>query len=118
MDRAVTMKKSLLRDRLPQPLLSQKGGMDPDEYDRLMGISSANSSERDRFGDGDVTDTEEMEEGVANEPMTLTPIVSGSGNCPGAGLDLRGYGSASLIECVLTEIPVECLALHPCCLCL
>ena len=74
--------------------------MDPDEYDRLMGISSVKTSEGDRFGDGDVTDTEEMEEGAANDSITSTPIVSGSGNCPGANLDSRGYGSASLIECL------------------
>ena len=29
--------------------------MDPDVYDRLMGISSVNPSERGRFGDGALT---------------------------------------------------------------
>ena len=49
-------------------------GIDPDEYDYLMGISSVNPSEGDRFGDGDVNDTEGIEEGVANDSMTSTPI--------------------------------------------
>ena len=65
-----------------------------------MGPSSLNSSEEDRFGDGDVTDAEEMEEGVANDSMASTPMFSGSGNCPGADVELRGYGSASLMECL------------------
>ena len=56
-------------------------GMDPDEYDRLMRISSVKPSEEDRFGDGDVTDTEEMAEGVANDSTTSAPIHSGSGWC-------------------------------------
>ena len=51
-------------------------GMDPDEYDRMMGISSVHPSEGDRFGDGDVTDTEGMEEGVANDSMSSTAIAS------------------------------------------
>ena len=66
--------------------------MDPDEYDCVMGVSSAHPSEGDRFGDGDVTDTEEMEEGVANDSMTSNPVVSGLGNRPGGDLDSRGYG--------------------------
>ena len=33
-------------------------GMDPDEYDRMMGINPVDlSSEEDRFGDGELTDT-------------------------------------------------------------
>ena len=82
--------------------------MDPDEYDRLVGISSVNPSEGDRFGDGDVNDMETIEEGVANDSVTSTPIVSGSGNCPGGDLDSRGYGSASLMECLnrsLSRVP-------------
>ena len=72
-------------------------GVDPDEYDRLMGISSANPSEEDRLGDGDVTDTEGVEEGVANDSIASTPMISGSGTCPGADVDSRGYGGASLV---------------------
>ena len=64
--------------------------MDPHECDRLMGISSVNLSEEDRVGDGDVTDTEGVEEGVANDSIVSTPIISGSGNCPGADVDSRG----------------------------
>ena len=75
-------------------------GMDPDEYDRMMGVSSAHPSEGDRFGDGNVTDTEEMGHGVANGSTALTPIVSGLGSCPGADLDLKGCGSARLLECL------------------
>ena len=55
-----------------------------------------------------MTATEEMEEGVANDSKTSTPIVSGSGNSPGADLDSRGYGSASLAECLnqnLSRVP-------------
>ena len=33
----------------------------------LMGIPSAQPPETDRFGDGNVTDTEENEQGVAND---------------------------------------------------
>ena len=33
------------------------------------------ASEEDRLGDGDVTDTEGMEEGVANDSMASTPII-------------------------------------------
>ena len=47
-------------------------------------------SEGNRFDDGDVADMEEMEEGVANDSMTSTPMVSGLGNRPGADLDSRG----------------------------
>ena len=81
-------------------------GMDLDEYDRVMGISSAQPPERDRFGDGSVTHTEKIEQGVANDSTASTPIVSGLGNCP-AGLDSRGYGSASLTECLdrLSRVP-------------
>ena len=67
-----------------------------------------NSSEDDRFGDRDVTDTEGVEEGLANDSMASTPEFSGSGNCPGADVDLRGCGSASLIECLnrnLSRVP-------------
>ena len=78
--------------------------MDPDGYDRVMGISSVHPSVRDRFGDGDVTDTERMEEGVANDPMHSTPIVSGVGNRPGVDLDSRGYRSASLMECLNRDL--------------
>ena len=51
-------------------------GMDPDECDRLMGINLVDlSSEEDRFGDGELTDTENPIEGVADDfgsPCGLT----------------------------------------------
>ena len=75
-------------------------GMDPGECDRILGVSSAQPPEKDRFGDGSAADTEEIEQGVANDPTASTPIVSGLGNCAGADLDSRGYGSASLTECL------------------
>ena len=64
--------------------------MDPDEYDRIAGSSSVQPPEMDGFGDGNVTDAEENEQGVANDSSASTPIVSGLGNCPGADLDSRG----------------------------
>ena len=75
-------------------------GMDPDEYDCMMGIPSVHPSEGDRFGDGDVTDTEKMGQGVADDSTASTPIVSGLGTCPGLDLDSRGCGSASLMKCL------------------
>ena len=74
--------------------------MDPDEYDRLMGISLVQTPEMDGLGDRNVTDTEENEQGVANDSSVSTPIVSGLGNRPGADLESRGYGNASLAECL------------------
>ena len=49
--------------------------MDPDDYDRLMGISSANPSEEGGFGDGELTDTEGVEEVVANDLTTSLPQI-------------------------------------------
>ena len=75
-------------------------GTDPDEYDRIMGLSSVQSPEMERFGDGNVTDTEETDQGVATQ-WRQPHIASGLGNCPGADLDSRGCGrgSANLAEC-------------------
>ena len=42
------------------------------------------------FGDGNVTDSEETDQGVASKSTTSTPIASGLGNCFGAGIDSRG----------------------------
>ena len=42
-------------------------GTDPDEYDRIMGISSVLPLEMERFGDGNVTDTEGIDQGVADD---------------------------------------------------
>ena len=86
-------------------------GTDLDEYDRVMGISSVHPSEGDRFDDGDLTDTEGMEEGDANDSENSNPIVSGLDNRPGADFDSRAYGSASLIECLNRNLIIEFLAL-------
>ena len=47
-------------------------GTDPDEYDRIMGISSAQTPEVERFGDGNVTDAEGIDQGVANDSDAST----------------------------------------------
>ena len=57
--------------------------MDPDEYDRVVGISSVDlSSEEDRFGDKELTDTENPVEGVANNSGTPMDSHSGIGSRP------------------------------------
>ena len=60
--------------------------------------------EEDGFEDGELTDTQEHVEEVAND--LRHPIVSrsGYGDCPGVAGDSRGYGSASLTE-VLNSLP-------------
>ena len=74
-------------------------GMDPDECDHLMGITSVDfSSEEDGFGDGELTDTENPIGRVADDSATPAGSHSGSGNRPGADKDSRGYGSSSLAE--------------------
>ena len=70
-----------------------------------MGISSVDlSDEEDGFGDSELTDTQEQDEGVADDLTTPINSRSGSGYCPGAAGDSRGYGSASLAE-VLNGLP-------------
>ena len=59
----------------------------------------------DRFGDGSVTDKSQgrNHQGVANDSSATTPVPGlrdGLGNRLGADLDSRGYGSASLAECL------------------
>ena len=64
---------------------------DPDEYDRLMGISSVDlSNEEDGFGDGELTDTHEQEDEVAINLSNPKYSRSGSGNCPGVAEDSMG----------------------------
>ena len=41
-------------------------GTDPDDYDRVMGVSSVGPQETVRFGEGDATDIAGNREGVAN----------------------------------------------------
>ena len=77
--------------------------MDPD--DRLMEVNSVDfSSEEDRFGDGELTDTGNPIDGVANDSGTPVDSHSGIGVCPGAAESLRGYGRVSLAE-VLNRMP-------------
>ena len=77
----------------------------PDEYDHLMGISSVDLFDKeDGFGDGELTDTQEHDEEVANDLRDTIDYQSGYGNCPGVAGDLRGYGSAGLAE-VLNSMP-------------
>ena len=55
-----------------------------------------------------MTDTEGVEEGVANDSMASAPRISGSGNCPGPDADSRDYVRASLKECLdrnLSRVP-------------
>ena len=71
---------------------------DPDECDRITGFSSVQPPEMERFGDGNVTDAEGIDQGVANDSGVSTPVAPALGNCPGFDLDSRGYESASLAE--------------------
>ena len=75
-------------------------GADPDDYDRVMGISSVQPSEMGRLGDGNVTDIEETDQRVANDSEDSTPFSSRFRNFPGAGRDSKGFGSSSLVECL------------------
>ena len=69
------------------------------------GISSVDlSNEEDGFGDGELTDTQDLDEEVANDLSNPILPISGSGNCPGVAGDSKGYGSASLTE-VLNSLP-------------
>ena len=79
--------------------------MDPDEYDRLMGIPSVDlSGEEDGFGDRELTDTQDLDEEVADDLTNPVDSYFGSGNCFGVAGNSRGYGSASLAE-VLNSLP-------------
>ena len=53
------------------------------------------SEEEAGFGDRELTDTDNLDEGVANDLTNAADSYSGSGNCPGAAGDSRGYRSAS-----------------------
>ena len=106
MVRVAMTKKMMLRDRA-QPLSTtpkSARGRDPDECDRMMGISLVNPFEGGRFGDGDLTDTEDIEEGVANASTTLIVLVL---------TQTRGVMGVLASWNALTDILVECLALPP-----
>ena len=80
--------------------------MDPDDYDRVMGINSADFfSEENRCGDGELTDTENPVEGIANNSGTSVDSHSGIGSCPGAAESSKGCGSASPAE-IFNRLPM------------
>ena len=64
------------------------------------------------FGDGELTDTQEHAEEVANDLKGSIDSHSGCGSYPGVAGDSRGCGSASLAE-VLNSLPSLSA---PCCL--
>ena len=47
------------------------------------------------WGRGDLTDTQEHDDKIANKLRGPIDSRSGYGNCPGVAGDSRGYGSAS-----------------------
>ena len=52
--------------------------MHPNEYGRLMGIASMDlSEEEDEFGDGEPTDTQDLDEEVANDLINSEPFAIG-----------------------------------------
>ena len=111
-------KKVKLRDCAPLlPLLDLQEEQDPDDHDRVMGIPSVQPPEVDRFGD--VTDTAEDDQGVANDSSTSTPVTSclnnGLKNYRGGDLDSRGYGSVNLADCLDRFGGVPSLAAHAAC---
>ena len=65
-----------------------------------MGISSANPSENDGLRD----DSGQVRRGAAKDSKTSTFVLSRSGNCPGADVDLRGHGGTTPAE-VLNNLP-------------
>ena len=85
---------------------------DPDEYGRLMGVSSVDlSGEEDGFGDGELTDTQEQDEEVANDLILwiLTLVVE-------TVLVVLTRGETGVL--VLQKSSTACLTFRPCCLCL
>ena len=47
-----------------------------------------------------MTDVEGIDQGVANDSEGSTPVASVLGNYLGVGVDLKGFGSSSLAECL------------------
>ena len=62
-------------------------GTDPDDYDRVVGISSVQTSEMGRCGDGSVTDVEGTDQGVVNDSEVSTQLASGLGTFRGVQLN-------------------------------
>ena len=78
------------RPRSVSTALKSGRAREPDECDRLMGTSSLDlSEEEDGFGDGELTDTQEHEEEVANDLRGSIDSRSGYGSSPGVAGDSR-----------------------------
>ena len=81
-------------------------GTDPN-YDRVMGVTSAGPQETVRFGEGNDTEFEVDQEGVAHNSDNLkeareesNPHTESAEDDPGAGRSSRGLGRASFLECL------------------
>ena len=79
-------------------------GTDPDEYDRVMGATSAGSRETVRFGEEDVSGLDGNQDEVAHNSVGLDETLEGEdlrrGSDSGADEVLKGIGSASLAACL------------------
>ena len=82
-------------------------GTDPDDYDRVMGVTSVGPQETVWFGEGNASDFEVDQDGVANNSDKLSetreesnPHIVNTDSDPGAGRSSRGYGRVSLIDCL------------------
>ena len=64
---ALRKKKDAQRLRSTSTTLGSGRGTDPDDYDRVMGVSSVQRSAMGRFGDGNVTEVEGTDQGVGND---------------------------------------------------
>ena len=95
-------RRGLAQHRL---LPSLEEGLNPDEYDRLMRIDSVDpTSEEDRYGDEELTATENPISTVADDSGDPVDSHSGIGSCLGVADSSTGFGSASLAE-VLNRMP-------------
>ena len=75
-------KETKRRDIALHRLFTVRKGMDEDEYDRLKGINSVDlSSEEERFGGGELTNTENPVDGVANDSGASGNSHSQIGSC-------------------------------------
>ena len=80
-------------------------GTDPDDYDRVMGVTSVGPQETVRFGEEHATEFEVDQEGVANNSDNLNeareesnPHTENAEDDPGAGRSSRGFGRVSFLE--------------------
>ena len=79
MVRAAVRKKRMQRECVPRPRRLDQG--EPQiQMNMIVSLEfSVQSSETERFGDGNVTDTEGIDQGVANDSGVSTPVASGLG---------------------------------------